>query len=199
MAKKLKMNEIPNSQVDIENRTISYRRTMTYRIALDIGLSNVLTLDQISSRILRPNKSNEYITYLLNILRYSLFLELYTTLHYTTLPVHYTFIQWWIYNHMYLKRSFGSHTYYDTFFKFSLICHQLVNIVNLVRLFRSVHSHHSSAIGLCQGITPLEWRHSNPALTHMLLVATLRNTRLCKNPEKWLKPWHVDTHLRILS
>ena len=36
-------------------------------------------------------------------------------------------------------------------------------------------------------------------LTVMLLVANLANTKWCKNPEKWLKPWHMGTHLRVLS
>ena len=33
----------------------------------------------------------------------------------------------------------------------------------------------------------------------MLLVATLANTKLCWNPAKWLKPWQMGTHLRVLS
>ena len=33
----------------------------------------------------------------------------------------------------------------------------------------------------------------------MLLIATLANTKLCKNPEKLLKPWQMGTHLRVLS
>ena len=32
----------------------------------------------------------------------------------------------------------------------------------------------------------------------MLDVANLANTKLCKKPEKWLKPWQVGTHLREL-
>ena len=35
-------------------------------------------------------------------------------------------------------------------------------------------------------------------LTLMLLVANLANTKWCKNPEKWLNPWHMGTHLRVL-
>ena len=35
-------------------------------------------------------------------------------------------------------------------------------------------------------------------LTLMLLVANLANTKLCKNPGKSLKSWHVGTHLRAL-
>ena len=38
----------------------------------------------------------------------------------------------------------------------------------------------------------------NP-LTLMLLVTNLANTKLCNNPEKLLKPWHMGTHLRVLS
>ena len=36
-------------------------------------------------------------------------------------------------------------------------------------------------------------------LTLMLLVVTLANTKLCKNPEKLLKPGQMGTHLRVLS
>ena len=33
----------------------------------------------------------------------------------------------------------------------------------------------------------------------MLLVANLANTKLCKKTGKWLKPWHIGTHLRVLN
>ena len=36
-------------------------------------------------------------------------------------------------------------------------------------------------------------------LTLMLLVANFACTKWCKNPEKRLKPWHIGTHLRVLS
>ena len=29
-------------------------------------------------------------------------------------------------------------------------------------------------------------------------VANLANTKLSKKPEKWLKPWHMGTHLKVL-
>ena len=32
-------------------------------------------------------------------------------------------------------------------------------------------------------------------LTLMLLVPNLANTKWCKNLKKWLKPWHMGTHL----
>ena len=35
--------------------------------------------------------------------------------------------------------------------------------------------------------------------TPMLLVANIANTKWCKKPANWLKPWHVGTHLRVLS
>ena len=35
------------------------------------------------------------------------------------------------------------------------------------------------------------------SLTLMLLLANF--TKWCKNPEKWLKPWQMGTHLRALS
>ena len=34
--------------------------------------------------------------------------------------------------------------------------------------------------------------------TLMLLVTYLTNTKRCKKPEKWLKPWHMGTHLKVL-
>ena len=36
-------------------------------------------------------------------------------------------------------------------------------------------------------------------LTFMLLVDNFANTKWCKNPEKWLKPWQMGTHLRVLG
>ena len=35
--------------------------------------------------------------------------------------------------------------------------------------------------------------------TLMLLVANLANTKCCKILEKWLKPWYMGTHLRVLG
>ena len=37
-----------------------------------------------------------------------------------------------------------------------------------------------------------------PMRKQMLLVANLANTKWCRKPEKWLKPWHMGTHLRVL-
>ena len=37
------------------------------------------------------------------------------------------------------------------------------------------------------------------SLTLMLQVADFANTKWCKNVKEWLKPWHMDTHLRVLS
>ena len=37
------------------------------------------------------------------------------------------------------------------------------------------------------------------SLTLMILVANLANTEWCKISEKWLKPWQMGTHLRVLS
>ena len=36
-------------------------------------------------------------------------------------------------------------------------------------------------------------------LSLMGLVANLANTKWCQKSEKWLKPWHIGTHLRVLS
>ena len=33
----------------------------------------------------------------------------------------------------------------------------------------------------------------------VVLVANLAKTKWCKKPEKWLKPWQMGTHLRVLS
>ena len=37
------------------------------------------------------------------------------------------------------------------------------------------------------------------SLTPMLLLANFANTKWCKKPEKWLKPWQMGAHLRVLS
>ena len=42
------------------------------------------------------------------------------------------------------------------------------------------------------------WRRLGSIITLKLLVANLANTNWCKNPEKWLKPWQMGTHLRVL-
>ena len=36
-------------------------------------------------------------------------------------------------------------------------------------------------------------------LTLMLVVANLVNKKWCKKDKKWLKPWHMGNHLRVLS
>ena len=36
-------------------------------------------------------------------------------------------------------------------------------------------------------------------LTLMLLVAYLANSKRRNKPEKWLKHWHMGTHLRVLG
>ena len=36
-------------------------------------------------------------------------------------------------------------------------------------------------------------------LTLVLLVANLANSKWCKKLEKWLKHWHMDTHLRVIN
>ena len=33
----------------------------------------------------------------------------------------------------------------------------------------------------------------------MLLVTYLTNTKICKKLEKWLEPWNMGTHMRVLS
>ena len=44
-----------------------------------------------------------------------------------------------------------------------------------------------------------QWTNSTNILTIMLLVANLSNTKRCKKPKKWPKPWHMGTHLRVLK
>ena len=39
----------------------------------------------------------------------------------------------------------------------------------------------------------------NLSLILMLLVANLANTKWCEKYEKWPKPWHMGTHLRVLD
>ena len=45
----------------------------------------------------------------------------------------------------------------------------------------------------------LTCRLLNLPLTLMLVVANLANTKWCQKPEKWLKPWQMGTHLRVLG
>ena len=44
-----------------------------------------------------------------------------------------------------------------------------------------------------------EGRPTSLVLTLMPLVSNLANTKWCKQIEKWLKPWHMGTYLRVLS
>ena len=37
------------------------------------------------------------------------------------------------------------------------------------------------------------------ALTLMLVVANLANTKLYRKPEKVLKPWNMGTHMKVLG
>ena len=43
------------------------------------------------------------------------------------------------------------------------------------------------------------FKPKSASLTLMLLVANLANTKWCKTPVKWLKPWHMGAHLRVPS
>ena len=40
---------------------------------------------------------------------------------------------------------------------------------------------------------------SSTLLNLMLLVASFGQYKMMQKPEKWLKPWHMGTHLRVLS
>ena len=42
-------------------------------------------------------------------------------------------------------------------------------------------------------------RFDGDTLTLRLVVANFAMTQLCKKGEKWVKPWHMGTHLRVLS
>ena len=57
-------------------------------------------------------------------------------------------------------------------------------------------------ISSCYIATPaFDWGFktcNRPTLILMLLVATLVDTKWCKNPEKWPKPWQMGTHLIVL-
>ena len=44
-----------------------------------------------------------------------------------------------------------------------------------------------------------QFSRTSVKLTLMLLVANLANRKWCKKPYKWLKPWQMGTHLRVLS
>ena len=59
---------------------------------------------------------------------------------------------------------------------------------------------HGSKLGLFSGFYGDQLQVSKKmlvlrVLTLMLLVANLVKTKFCKRPEKWLKPWHMGTHL----
>ena len=63
-----------------------------------------------------------------------------------------------------------------------------------------IHLHpknHSQSESSRRNFRPSEYNCRN--LTFMLLVTNLANTKWCRKPEKWLKPWHMGTHLRVLS
>ena len=42
-------------------------------------------------------------------------------------------------------------------------------------------------------------KDSHYNLLTRLVVAYMANTKLCKKPKRLLKPWHMSTHLRVLS
>ena len=42
-------------------------------------------------------------------------------------------------------------------------------------------------------------RHCEGLKKYILLVTTWTFTKICKKSEKWLKPWHMGTHMRVLS
>ena len=46
---------------------------------------------------------------------------------------------------------------------------------------------------------PLQETNFFLALTPMLVVANLAYTKWCIKPERWPKPWHLGTHLKVLS
>ena len=56
-------------------------------------------------------------------------------------------------------------------------------------------SHHSHAWSKGEK----SFKPKSASLTPMLLVANLANTKWCKKPEIWLKPWHMGAHLRVPS
>ena len=61
-----------------------------------------------------------------------------------------------------------------------------------LRTYRDQMRHGRNAVDTCDS-------HVLVVLTSMLLLANLANTKWCKIPWKWLKPWQMGTNLRVLS
>ena len=71
----------------------------------------------------------------------------------------------------------------------------LCRVALMIRL-----SCHCVRIQLLRYLLYAQWTSRNTStLTLALVVANLTNTKWCKKPEKWLKPWHMGTHLTELS
>ena len=60
-----------------------------------------------------------------------------------------------------------------------------------------LHPKHHSQSESRTNFRPSEYNCWN--VTFMLLVTNLANTKWCRKPEKLLKPWHMGTHLKVLS
>ena len=68
-----------------------------------------------------------------------------------------------------------------------------------VKTFNSCTIDEWAALALyafCPIATQFPW---HGCITLMLLMANLANTKWCKKPEKWLKPWQMGTLLRVLG
>ena len=74
---------------------------------------------------------------------------------------------------------------------FFQLCFFLKDFIKIVRLLWAA----ASIYGLIWHISEL----SLADLSLMLLVANLANTKWWKTPDKWLNPWHMGTHLKVLS
>ena len=79
------------------------------------------------------------------------------------------------------------------------ICGMLVYLLLFFVPGSKEHLDSPSSLHLCCDRNSSLWSLQTLILTLMLLVANLANTKWCKTLERWLKPWHMGTHLRALT
>ena len=89
---------------------------------------------------------------------------------------------WW-------KHTLLTHTsiaIFSCLYNFTEVLRQIVVILCIIGL---THLH----------LKPTQGSIQYQFLTLMLPVANLSNTKWCQKTWKWLKPWHMGTHLKVLS
>ena len=89
------------------------------------------------------------------------------------------------------KVAFNVHTLYDTIGKLMLYQKDIPKIMKMKNGLMKT-------IKIKMSIMLLEHAWFG-GFTLMLLVDNLANTKWCKKPEKWLKPWQMGTHWKYSS